>query len=101
MVQLLLGANALMIVAYFMRSGTMPPQIPLFYSQLWGESQLADSWLIIILPIFLNLLVILNQYIVNRFYSDNNFIKKIFYYLNIFLALCFTFLFIKIVFLVS
>lgn len=101
MIQSLLGADALMIIAYFIRSRTMPPQIPLFYSQLWGEGQLADSWLIIILPVFLNLLIFINSYLLKRFYSDNFLIKKIFYYLNLLLIVSFTVIFIKIVLLVS
>ncbi|MEK7522870.1 MAG: hypothetical protein AAB569_04775 [Patescibacteria group bacterium] len=101
MVKLLLGANALMIITFLLKFKTMPPQIPLFYSQLWGESQLADSWAIFILPIFMNFLFFINQYIFNKFYSDNIFVKNIFYYLNLFLITSFTLIFIKIIFIVS
>ncbi len=101
MFKLLLGADALMIIIFTLRFNTLPPQIPLFYSRLWGENQLADTWLIFILPVFLNLLFFLNNYLFKKFYSDNELIKKIFYYLNLFLIFGFTLIFIKIVFLVS
>jgi hypothetical protein len=101
MVKLLLGANALMIVTFLLRLARLPPQIPLFYSQLWGESQLADTWAIFLLPVLMTALFFINQYISNRFYSDNSFVKNIFYYLNIFIITAFTLIFIKIIFLVS
>jgi len=101
MIQLLLGADVLMIITFILKFSKLPPQIPLYYSQPWGEGQLADSWMIFLLPIFLNLLFFINQYIFNKFYHGNIFIKKIFYYLNLFLILGFTLIFIKIIFLVS
>lgn len=101
MVKLLFGADALMIITFLLRFNRLPPQSPLFYSRLWGEDQLADTWLIFILPVFLNLLFFLNNYLFKKIYSDNEFIKKIFYYLNLFLILSFTLIFIKIIFLVS
>ena len=101
MIKLLLGADALMIVTFLLRFNRLPPQSPLFYSRLWGEDQLADTWLIFLLPVFLNLLFFLNNYFFQKIYSDNELIKKIFYYLNLFLILSFTLIFIKIIFLVS
>ena len=101
MIKLLLGIDALMIVAFILRFLRLPPQIPLYYSQPWGESQLADSWMIFLLPVFLNLLFFINQYIFNKYYADNSLIKNVFYYLNLFLITGFTFIFIKIIFIVS
>ena len=101
MIKLLLGANALMIVTFIFKLSRIPPQIPLFYSQLWGESQLADSWVIFILPIFMNILYFINRYVFNKFYSENIFIKNIFYYFNLFLIIGITLIFIKIIFIVS
>lgn len=101
MIKLLLGADALMIVTFLLKLKTLPPQIPLFYSRLWGENQLADFWFIFLLPVFLNLLFFINDYIFKKFYPDNELIKKIFYYFNFFLIFSFTLIFIKIIFLVS
>jgi hypothetical protein len=101
MIQLLFGADALMIASFVLRFNRLPPQIPLFYSRLWGENQLADYWLIFLIPVFLNLLIFLNNYLNKKYFFDNNFIKKIFYYLNLFLIFSLTLIFIKIIFLIS
>lgn len=101
MVKLLFGADALMITTFALRYSRLPPQIPLFYSRLWGEDQLADLWLIFLLPFFMNLLYFFNKDILNRFYSENELIKNIFYYLNFFLITGFTLIFIKIIFMIS
>lgn len=42
---------------------TLPPEIPLFASQPWGESQLAPTSYIFILPIFSFLIFILNNFL--------------------------------------
>jgi len=101
MFQLLLGSNALMIITFILKFNRLPPQVPLFYSSLWGEDQLVDTWVIILLPFFMNLLFFINNYVKNKYFADNELVKKIFYYLNIFLILTFTFIFVKIIFLVS
>jgi len=101
MIKLLIGADILMAVTFLLKFSRLPPQIPLFYSQLWGEGQLADVWLIFVLPIFMNFLFFINQFIFNKFYSDNIFIKNIFYYLNLFLIVSLTLIFIKIIFVVA
>lgn len=98
---LLFGADVFMVIVFLLKISRLPLQIPLYYSQPWGESQLADPWMIFLLPIFLNSLFFINQYIFNRFYRDNVFIKNIFYYLNLFLIVSFTLIFVKIIFLVS
>ena len=101
MLKLLLSANLLMIATFILKFKTLPPQIPLYFSKLWGEGQLADLWMIFIIPIFMNILFFSNQYIFNRFYSENTFIKNIFYYLNLFLIIAFTLIFVKIIFIIS
>ncbi len=101
MIKLLFGADVLMIIAFILKLNKLPPQIPLFYSQTWGEDQLTDTWLIFLLPVFLNLLFFLNNYLYKKYFSGNELVKKIFYYLNLFLISGFTLIFIKIIFLVS
>ncbi|MEK7633553.1 MAG: hypothetical protein AAB437_01785 [Patescibacteria group bacterium] len=101
MIRILFGADVLMLVIFLFKLNSLPPQLPLFYSQAWGEKQLADTWLIFLLPVFLNLLFFLNNYLYKRFFSDNELLEKIFYYLNLFLIFGFTLIFIKIIFLVS
>lgn len=90
-----------MLAVFLLRLGNLPPQIPLFYSRPWGEEQLADSWMVFILPIILNLLFFLNKFIYNKFFFGNEFVKKIIDYLDIFLIIAITFIFIKIMLLIT
>jgi len=101
MVNFLIIANAAMIASFIFRFGTLPPQIPLFYSRPSGELQLTDTWMIFIIPFILNILYITNNYLENKFFSNNDLTIKIFRYLNLFLIIVFTLIFIKIIFLVS
>ena len=45
----------------FLKYTDLPPQIPLFYSLPWGESQLANSSLIFILPSISVLILFVNN----------------------------------------
>ncbi|MFH0979833.1 MAG: hypothetical protein V1803_02720 [Candidatus Roizmanbacteria bacterium] len=101
MINLLIAGNVFMIVTFILKFNSLPPQLPLFYSRPWGEAQLVDTWMIFLLPIILNLLYFTNNYLSKRFFLGNDLIKKIFNYLNILLIVGFTFIFVKIIFLVS
>jgi len=97
----LVGANIIMALAIILNLNHLPPQIPLFYSKPPGEDQLADTWMIILLPLILNGIILLNNFFVKKFFSKDEIVKKIFYYLNFFFIIAITFIFIKIVFLVT
>ncbi|OGK09856.1 hypothetical protein A2767_01520 [Candidatus Roizmanbacteria bacterium RIFCSPHIGHO2_01_FULL_35_10] len=97
----LIAANVLMALIGVFKFNTLPPQIPLFYSKPVGEDQLTDTWFILILPLFMNLLFFLNKFIFGRFFREDTFVQKIFYYLNLFLLAGFTLIFAKIIFLVT
>ncbi len=101
MLRLLVVANFIMAAVFALRFSTLPPQIPLFYSRAWGEAQLADWWYLAILPILMNGLFVLNVYIQKRFFGDNTLVVRIFKYFTPFLIVVFTFIFIKVIFLVT
>ncbi len=101
MVITLILSNIVMIFVFLIKLDHLPPQIPLFYSRPWGEEQLADWWMILYLILVLNTLFFLNNYIEKKFFADNQLIAKIFTYLNFFLIITVTFIFIKIIFLIS
>ena len=101
MIFVLLGANFMMILAVIFKLGSLPPQIPLFYSRPDGELQLGEWWFIFLIPLLLNLLYILNKVVINKYFSENSFVKTFMYYFDIFLIVSFTLIFLKIVFLVS
>lgn len=101
MIYILLTCNLLMIMTFLWRFPTLPPQIPLFYSKIVGEEQLGDTWMIFILLILANVFYFLNDYIVKRFFSQNEFVKTILKFVNIFVIVGFSLIFIKIIFLIS
>ena len=101
MLRLLIGADVLMVLVFVLSFNRLPPQIPLFYSRPLGEAQLADTWMIILIPLLLNILYIINNYLYKRFFTGNDFIKKILGYLLIFLILSLTSVFIRIILLIS
>jgi len=97
----LIIANLLILVTFFMRFSHLPPQIPLFYSKLWGEDQLADTWMIVFIPILINVFYFFNIYVYRRFFKQTEVAKKIIDFVNIFLIVVLTIIFIKIIFLIS
>ena len=101
MLYALLGSNAIMILSFILRYKTFPPQIPLFYTHSIGEEQLGEWWMIFLLPLLLNVFALMNRFIYKKFFPSNTFIAKTIYYLNLFLMISITLIFIKIVLLVS
>lgn len=101
MLYALLGSNIIIILTFILRYKTFPPQIPLFYSHSGGEEQLGEWWMIFLLPLLLNIFVVVNRFIYRKFFLDNTFVAQMIYYLNLFIMISFTLIFIKIVLLVS
>ncbi len=97
----LMACNAIMGLIVFLRYGTMPPQIPLFYSHAQGEDQLAEWWMIFILPILMDLFVILNGFVSAKLFPGNEYVKKVLRYLNIGIMATLTVVFVKIILLVT
>jgi len=93
----LAGCNLAMAVVFAIKFASMPPQIPLFYSKPWGEEQLADFWMIFLLPVLANGFFFINNYLVGRFFNGNSFAGKLIDFVNVFLILTFTLVFIKII----
>jgi len=101
MIYFLLAANVIMISVFLLKFNHLPPQIPLFYSKTWGESQLAESWMIFILLILLDFSFFINRFINKKYFPDNLLVKKIFTYLNLFIVIAFTAIFLKIILMIS
>lgn len=100
MLNLLIIGNLVMIVVFLLKLNFLPPQIPLFYN-LTGEKQIADTWMIFILPFLLNIFFILNNYLLKKYFLNHQLVKSIFDYLFLFFLIGFTLIFLKIIFLVS
>ncbi len=101
MIYALTTSSMAMIAMFMFRYPSLPPQIPLFFSRPWGEDQLVLSWLILILPILMNIFYFVNLFVYRRFFFDNKFVEKVFYYLNIFNIVTFTYIYFKIIISIS
>lgn len=101
MIYFLIIANIMMVGGFILRFNQLPPQIPLFYSKQWGEDQLVDLWFIFLLPLILILIFYFNNFVYDKYFSNNILVKKIIYYLNLFIIIIITFIFLKIIILVS
>lgn len=101
MIIALVIADVLMGLAFGLSFNHLPQQIPLFYSRTWGEDQLADLWMIALLPVLMHLFVLINNWLAKRYFKDSPFILKLITYCNWFLIITFTGVFLKIVLLVT
>ncbi|MCX7880894.1 MAG: hypothetical protein N2482_00050 [Patescibacteria group bacterium] len=97
----LICANLIIFLIFILKINRLPPQIPLFYSKLWGEDRLADLWMIFFLPFFLNFFVFINNFVSKKFFKENPLIQKILSYLNLFLIIVVPLIFIKIITLIA
>lgn len=98
MFYVLIASNVLMVIIFIFFFNRLPPQIPLFYSKIWGEDQLAETWMIFLLPIFMTLFVLINNFIKKKLFSDNVYINKLIEYINWVIIVFFSFVFFKIFF---
>lgn len=55
----------------------LPPQVPLFYSRVWGEEQLAQKYQIIILPAFAILAFLFNFFVSARLFPKEPLLARI------------------------
>lgn len=97
----LIVADILMAAAFGLAFTRLPPQIPLFFTSPWGEDRLADFWFIALIPIFMHLVFFLNNWIVKRFFRTDSFPAKLFYTANWAVIIVATFIFIRILIIVS
>lgn len=97
----LITANIVMVSVLAYKFSTLPPQIPLFYSKPPGEDQLADTWMILLLPLLMNFLFFFNNFFYRRYFNENVLAKKILYYFNLLISISFTIIFVKIIFVVT
>ncbi|KKR88613.1 MAG: hypothetical protein UU37_C0001G0032 [Candidatus Gottesmanbacteria bacterium GW2011_GWA2_41_12] len=79
----------------------LPPQLPLFYSLPRGEEQLGSSLQILILPIFSQILFVLNHFFALLIYKREPFLSEILSLVSLFLGILLFITFFKIIFLVS
>ena len=86
-------------IAFFYKY--IPPQIPIFYSQPWGQEQLADKKLIFLFPIQLILLLIINYFLAALFFLKEKLLAKFFIFGVSLVAVLLSIAFFKILSLVA
>ncbi|MFH0773162.1 MAG: hypothetical protein V1922_02530 [bacterium] len=101
MIGLLISSNLIQLGVYLLRMHTIPPQIPLFYSLPIGEDQLVEWWMIFLIPVVMNILFILNTVLCNSYFHREQFERKLIRYVNMAIIAVCTYLFVRIIFLVS
>ena len=101
MFNIFLLSLTLEVVTFIVAYNNLPPVVPLFYSRPWGESQLAKTYLLFLLPFLTLLFILINNFIKFRFFKGNEFIDKLITYYNLSTIFITTFIFIRIILLVS
>jgi hypothetical protein len=77
----------------------LPPQIPLFYSRPWGESQLTSPLMLIILPIFSIAFFIVDTLLAAAFLEKKIFFSRLLIYSSNLVSIFNLITIIKIIFL--
>lgn len=100
-IPLLILVNVVMLLVFLLNFNHLPPEVPLFYSRAQGENQITWWWMIFLLPIFMNLLFVLNRYVSKKMFSHLPFVVSFIDVFNIGLIVIFTAIFLKILFLIT
>lgn len=88
------------IVALFKLS-SLPPQIPLFYSLSANGGRVVDSYMMLIIPLCLVVILLFNRFILMKVCRDNNLIISILGIVNSFSVILSALICIKILLLVT
>lgn len=101
MIGLLISSNLVMVVTYLVKMRSIPPQIPLLYSLPIGEDQLVEWWMIFTIPFLVNALYIINTVVLNKFFPQEQFVRSLIKYANTTIIIIGTYIFLRVLFLVS
>ncbi len=101
LVQIYISALIVMIGEYVFKLGTMPPELPLFYSLIEGEDTIVPSYFIFLLPILSLFIIGVNIFVYRRIFNHDLFVRKLLYYASVGAVIISTFVFLKILFLLT
>jgi hypothetical protein len=76
LVRIVFSLIILMIILAALVYHHLPPQIPLFYSQPWGENQLADKTWLWLLPSVSLVFTLINLRLSSHSLNDENFLSQ-------------------------
>lgn len=98
----LFTASLLIEVALFLLLlNKLPPEIPIFFSLSNSNNQIAPLIYIGILPVLTLFVLVLNYFLTLSLFQKNILLKQVFYYFNVICIVFQTYIFIKILFLVT
>lgn len=66
-----------MIWGLFLKRSVLPPEVPLFYTREWGETQLTSPKNLWILPFGAAVILIINTFLANFFFRREKLFSKI------------------------
>ncbi|MFH1602076.1 MAG: hypothetical protein ABIB61_03920 [Candidatus Shapirobacteria bacterium] len=69
---LILIALQILTIVYFFTK--LPPQIPLYFSLPWGESQLTSSFSLLLLPLFSLIVLFFNLFLASSLIENSDFL---------------------------
>ena len=67
---LTIGLTLFSFFIIYINQGNLPPEIPLWYSKIWGEKRLVNQEWLWLIPILITIFFVLNQFISNFLSSD-------------------------------
>lgn len=91
----------LMAVVVAWKYTVLPPQIPLLYSLPNSDNQVVDTWIIAVIPLMSFIFININNYIAKRKFAHDVFIRHVVYIADMTIIVACTYIFIKILLLVS
>lgn len=89
----------LLILSWGVFYQLLPDQLPLFYSQLWGEQQLASKQQFLILPASLLVITLINSFLAWQLHPAQKVLKRILLIAVVVLAILTLITGLKIIFL--
>ncbi|MCX7996320.1 MAG: hypothetical protein N2691_01010 [Patescibacteria group bacterium] len=97
----LIAVNLIMALVTGLTYQTLPPQVPLFYTRPWGEEQLADIWMLALVPFLLHTSFFFNNWLRMRYFAKDSFMNGLLNAANWFIMLSFCGVFLKLILLVT
>jgi hypothetical protein len=93
-------SDLVMFVSLILGFNRLPAQIPLYYTNNWGEDQLADIWMIALVPLLMHIFFFLNWWIASKWFKKEEFPYTLLTYLNYIIVVVAPLIFLKIILLV-
>ena len=98
-IYLALGLNTLVLILIFVLKGFLPPEVPLFYGNAVGETQLVKTLFLIVAPLSSLAILLLNTFLSSTF--SDIFLKRALIVASLFVSALTTITVVKVILLVG